>query len=116
MDRAQDKRLAWFDLDLSDKPYRALRYHARALRAVTVHRSYPLFASASDDGAVHVFHGMVYQVCRPMTRLPGTCWAAWHALQHMHIELAHAIRSLCTKAKAMFGLGRTVGAVFVQHC
>jgi len=64
-DRAQDKRLAWFDLDLSDKPYRALRYHARALRSVAVHRSYPLFASASDDGAVHVFHGMVYQVCRP---------------------------------------------------
>lgn len=23
-------------------------------------RSYPLFASASDDGTVHVFHGMVY--------------------------------------------------------
>ena len=59
--RAQDKRLAWYDLDLSDKPYRALRYHARALRAVAVHRAYPLFASASDDGACHVFHGMVYQ-------------------------------------------------------
>ena len=60
---AQDKRLAWYDLDLSDKPYRALRYHARALRAVAVHRAYPLFASASDDGACHVFHGMVYQAC-----------------------------------------------------
>ena len=23
-------------------------------------RRYPLFASASDDGSVHVFHGMVY--------------------------------------------------------
>lgn len=33
-----------------------------AVRAAAFHRSYPLFASASDDGSVHVFHGMVYQV------------------------------------------------------
>lgn len=56
-------------MDLSDKPYRALRYHARALRAVAVHRSYPLFASASDDGAVHVFHGMVYQARNRSSRM-----------------------------------------------
>jgi hypothetical protein len=90
MDCAQDKRLAWFDLDLSDKPYRALRYHARALRSVAVHRSYPLFASASDDGAVHVFHGLVYQVCRPLTCLPNTSWAAWRVLQHNHMDPAKA--------------------------
>ena len=58
----QDNRLAWYDLDLSTRPYRALRYHHQALRGVAFHRSYPLFASASDDGTVHVFHGMVYQV------------------------------------------------------
>jgi ribosome biogenesis protein ERB1 len=56
----EDKRLAWYDLDLSARPYRALRYHTRAVRAAAFHRSYPLFASASDDGAAHVFHGMVY--------------------------------------------------------
>lgn len=49
-----------YDLDLSTKPYKALRYHAQPLRGVAFHRSYPLFASASDDGAVHVFHGTVY--------------------------------------------------------
>ena len=58
----QDKRLAWFDLDLSTKPYRSLRYHSQALRGVAFHARHPLFASASDDGAVNVFHGMVYQV------------------------------------------------------
>ena len=58
----QDKRLAWYDLDLSTKPYRSLRYHERALRGVAYHARHPLFASASDDGALHVFHGMVYQV------------------------------------------------------
>ena len=58
----QDNRLVWYDLDLSTKPYKALRYHEHALRAVAFHRSYPLFASSSDDATVHVFHGMVYQV------------------------------------------------------
>ena len=51
---------SWFDLDLSAKPYRALRYHQYAVRGAAFHRSYPLFASASDDATVHVFHGMVY--------------------------------------------------------
>lgn len=60
--KAQDKRLAWYDLDLSTKPYRSLRYHEKALRGVAYHARHPLFASASDDGALHVFHGMVYQV------------------------------------------------------
>ena len=30
------------------------------MRAVHIHPRYPLFASSSDDGRVHVFHGMVY--------------------------------------------------------
>ena len=59
---SEDRRLAWYDLDLSSKPYKALRYHKAAVRGAAYHRGYPLFASSSDDGAVHVFHGMVYQV------------------------------------------------------
>ncbi|XP_027766039.1 ribosome biogenesis protein bop1-like, partial [Empidonax traillii] len=55
-----DSKLAWFDLDLSTRPYQLLRHHRRALRGVAFHRHYPLFASASDDGSVIVCHGMVY--------------------------------------------------------
>lgn len=55
-----DKKLAWFDMDLSVRPYRTLRYHTQAIRSVAFHRSYPLFASCSDDGTIQVFHGMVY--------------------------------------------------------
>uniref|UniRef100_A0A8C8RJF0 Ribosome biogenesis protein BOP1 n=1 Tax=Pelusios castaneus TaxID=367368 RepID=A0A8C8RJF0_9SAUR len=55
-----DSKLAWFDMDLSVKPYRVLRHHKKALRAVAFHRHYPLFASASDDGSVIVCHGTVY--------------------------------------------------------
>lgn len=55
-----DRRLCWFDLDLSTKPYKTLRYHTKALRSVGFSKSYPLFASTSDDGSIHVFHGTVY--------------------------------------------------------
>uniref|UniRef100_A0A672Z7J9 Ribosome biogenesis protein BOP1 n=2 Tax=Sphaeramia orbicularis TaxID=375764 RepID=A0A672Z7J9_9TELE len=55
-----DCRLGWFDLDLSTKPYKMLRHHKKAVRGVAYHRSYPLFASASDDGSVIICHGTVY--------------------------------------------------------
>lgn len=55
-----DKRLCWFDMDLSSKPYKTLRHHKKALRQVVYHRCYPLFASASDDGNVIICHGTVY--------------------------------------------------------
>jgi ribosome biogenesis protein ERB1 len=55
-----DRRVLWFDLDLSPSPYKTLKYHERAVRACRFARRYPLMASASDDGVVHVFHAMVY--------------------------------------------------------
>jgi len=55
-----DRKLCWFDLELSDKPYKILRYHTRALRSVHFHPTYPLFASSSDDGSIQIFHARVY--------------------------------------------------------
>jgi len=71
-----DKRVQWFDLDLSTLPYKVkmsltervyvtlvfqvLRYHHSAVRAVGYHRRYPLFASCADDCSIIVSHGMVY--------------------------------------------------------
>jgi len=55
-----DRRLLWFDLDLSTKPYQSLRHHGLGIRAVAYHRRYPLFASGSDDLSSIVCHGMVY--------------------------------------------------------
>ncbi|KAL8661159.1 MAG: hypothetical protein Q9202_005874 [Teloschistes flavicans] len=55
-----DKRLLWHDLDLSARPYKTLRYHSKAIRQVAFHKGgLPLFADASDDGSVQVFHGKV---------------------------------------------------------
>ncbi|KAF1837588.1 ribosome biogenesis protein erb1 [Decorospora gaudefroyi] len=55
-----DKRLLWHDLDLSNKPYKTLRFHKEAIRAVRFHPAgLPLFADASDDGSLQIFHGNV---------------------------------------------------------
>jgi ribosome biogenesis protein ERB1 len=55
-----DRRLCWFDMDLSTSPYKTMRAHQYAVRAVAFHARLPLFASASDDGTIHVYHGRVY--------------------------------------------------------
>lgn len=56
-----DKRVLWHDLDLSATPYKTLRYHEKAVRSIKFHKgNLPLFASASDDGNIHIFHGTVY--------------------------------------------------------
>lgn len=56
-----DKRVLWHDLDLSSTPYKTLRYHEKAVRSIKFHKgNLPLFASASDDGNIHIFHGTVY--------------------------------------------------------
>ena len=55
-----DKKVCWFDMDLGSRPYKSLRYHEKAVRQVAYHRRYPLFASASDDGTIQIFYGMVY--------------------------------------------------------
>lgn len=55
-----DRRVVWFDLDLSSSPYKTLKFHEKAVRSVSFHKRYPLMASAADDGTVHVFHAMTY--------------------------------------------------------
>jgi len=55
-----DRKVVWFDLDLSMSPWKTLKYHNRAIRSVTFHQRYPLFATSADDGAVHVFHAKVF--------------------------------------------------------
>ena len=54
-----DRRLLWHDLDLSTRPHKTMRFHGQAIRAVKFHKSLPLFADASDDGSLQIFHGRV---------------------------------------------------------
>lgn len=55
-----DRRVCWFDLDLSARPYKTIRNHEKAVRVGKFHPRLPLFADAADDGSSHVFHGTVY--------------------------------------------------------
>ncbi|XP_050210446.1 ribosome biogenesis protein BOP1 homolog [Mercurialis annua] len=57
---SRDGKLCWFDMDLSSKPYKVLKCHPKDITNVAFHRTYPLFASSSDDCTAYVFHGMVY--------------------------------------------------------
>nr|GEX12321.1 ribosome biogenesis protein BOP1 homolog [Tanacetum cinerariifolium] len=57
---SKDGKLCWFDMDLSSKPYKILKSHPKDITNVNFHRTYPLFASSSDDCTAYVFHGMVY--------------------------------------------------------
>ncbi|OWM84882.1 hypothetical protein CDL15_Pgr027669 [Punica granatum] len=57
---SREGKLSWFDMDLSSQPYRTLTCHPKDITSVAFHRSYPLFASCSDDCTAYVFHGMVY--------------------------------------------------------
>ncbi|XP_068634739.1 ribosome biogenesis protein BOP1 homolog [Aristolochia californica] len=57
---SKEGKLSWFDMDLSSQPYRTLRNHPKDITSVAFHRSYPLFASSSEDSTAYVFHGMVY--------------------------------------------------------
>ncbi|KAJ7954287.1 Ribosome biogenesis protein BOP1-like [Quillaja saponaria] len=57
---SKEGKMCWFDTDLSSTPYRVLRCHPKDITNVAFHRSYPLFASCSDDCTAYVFHGMVY--------------------------------------------------------
>lgn len=55
-----DRRLLWHDMDLSTRPFKTMRFHSEAIRAVRFHRGgLPLFADASDDGSLQIFHGKV---------------------------------------------------------
>ncbi|CAN6476104.1 unnamed protein product [Victoria cruziana] len=57
---SKEGKLCWFDMDLSSQPYKTLRNHSKDINCLAFHRSYPLFASCSNDCIAYVFHRMVY--------------------------------------------------------
>jgi ribosome biogenesis protein ERB1 len=66
-----DRRLLWHDLDLSTRPHKTMRFHEQAIRAVKYHRGgLPLFADASDDGSLQIFHGQVAELTETATIVP----------------------------------------------
>ena len=54
-----DGKLQWFDMDLSNTPFKSMSTHSTGITSVAFHKKLPLFATASDDCTVHVLHGAV---------------------------------------------------------
>jgi len=52
----KDGNVAWFQLDMSDKPFKSMDYHGDKIRSVEFHQSYPLFLSCSRNGKLLVYH------------------------------------------------------------
>ena len=46
-------------MDLSNRPYKVLKYHAKAVKAVHFSTAWNLVADASDDGTLQLFYAKV---------------------------------------------------------
>ncbi|KAF8822260.1 putative ribosome biogenesis protein BOP1 [Cardiosporidium cionae] len=55
-----NRRLTWFDMELSNKPFKIFRYHKEGITGARFHNLYPLCFSASKDGSIHILHTKVY--------------------------------------------------------
>ena len=57
---SKDGKIAWFQSDLSDKPFKTLDYHGDKIRNIEFHNNYPLFSSGSRNGKILVYHCSVF--------------------------------------------------------
>lgn len=55
----KDGNVAWFQLDMSDKPFKTMDYHGDKIKNIDYHNSYPLFLSCSRNGKLLVYHATV---------------------------------------------------------
>jgi len=55
-----EKNVKWVEMEYTKRPI-SMRHHHGPVRSVAIHKRYPLFASASDDGRVIVNHGKIYK-------------------------------------------------------
>ena len=53
-------KVAWFQLELSSKPFKLMDYHQDKIKAIDYNNNYPLFLSCSRNGKLLVYHGKVY--------------------------------------------------------
>ncbi len=55
----KDGKVAWFQLELSEKPFKIMDYHGDKIKVVSYHAQYPLFASCSRNGKLLVYHAAI---------------------------------------------------------
>lgn len=106
-----DGRGLWFDTELQVEPFKILRSHEGAVRDVAYSQRFPLFATASDDAKIYVFHGTVFddlvtdprivpvkELCgHDKNNVLGVLAVVWHPTQPWLISAGadHSIRLWC---------------------
>lgn len=56
----KDGKIAWFQLDLDEKPFKIMEFHEDKIKAISFHNNYPLLLSSSRNGQILVYHTTVY--------------------------------------------------------
>jgi ribosome biogenesis protein ERB1 len=76
-----DSKINFFDMELSEKPFKTLRVEEKTIRGVCFHSGYPLFAACCDDGTVHLLHVRVARdSADPPTIVPLKILRAGHSV------------------------------------
>ena len=55
----KDGKVAWFQLELSEKPFKIMEYHQDKIKNVSFHSQYPLFSSCSKNGKLLLYHATI---------------------------------------------------------
>jgi ribosome biogenesis protein ERB1 len=55
----KDGKVAWFQLELSEKPFKIMDYHGDKIKNVSFHSDYPLFSSCSKNGKLLLYHATI---------------------------------------------------------
>lgn len=55
----KDGKVAWFQLELSEKPFKIMEYHEDKIKSVSFHSHYPLFSSCSKNGKFLLYHATI---------------------------------------------------------
>eukprot|EP00834_Sanchytrium_tribonematis_P002106 NODE_59_length_28102_cov_0.971110.p3 type:complete len:685 gc:universal NODE_59_length_28102_cov_0.971110:23524-21470(-) len=57
---AYDPKITWIDAQLSDKPYKSLKFGEFAIQSVKFHSKYPIFTACGDDGHLYIMYGKIF--------------------------------------------------------
>ena len=58
---SKDGKVAWFQIELNEKPFKTMEYHTDKIKAVGFHNTYPLFQSGSKSGKLLIYHATTFE-------------------------------------------------------
>ena len=52
-------KVAWFQVELSNKPFKLMDYHGDKIKSIQFHKKFPIFLSCSRNGKLLIYYGKV---------------------------------------------------------